>query len=745
MNSLLQLKGRFQHIDNPNKGFGSPGLGNDSYQIEHLRDLLQQLEKIDDRWSSKEKIFESKSALLSVEYNRVIPKSKRISGFLSEGNKSSNNSIVGARYGVSQDNTKIWHIITHFVSLDILKKSVDDLRGIISKLENVPMIDQNLIEKINEKDKDIVFDVPKTTAIKYLVDASSIERFFVSDEVDLEDNNSIITLYNTNIDTTTLLGKLGIVTSKANILDNDTVYLSESDVRLLKTQAPYLISMEVEDLTKLADDSCLSKDITKNTIQIPKPKNEPIIGVIDTLFDDRVYFSEWVEYRNMLDEDIPTTPKDFEHGTAVSSIIVDGASINPNIDDKCGRFRVRHFGVATSGKFSSFSVLKSIEAIMLKNQDIKVWNLSLGSDKEINPNSISPEGYILDKLQHKYDVIFIVSGTNDNQNTMKKRIGSPADSINSIVVNSVDHKNKPASYTRMGPVLSFYRKPDIAYFGGDTTKAITVCEPLGQSQRLGTSFAAPWIARKMAYLIHILGFNKEVAKALIIDSAIGWEKSILDYKCVGFGVVPTRIDDIINCKNDEIRFVMSGKAQKYTTYNYRLPVPVSKDKHPYIAKATLCYFPSCLRSCGVDYTSTEFSFKFGVLTNKDGKDSIKSINDDKQDEDGHMYLEKTARKWYRKWDNIKHIKEHCSSRKLPKTMHSTRMWGISITTKERDDERHGDNMPFGVVVTLKALDNKNRINEFIRNCDLSGWLVERIDIENKIELFNKIEEEVEFE
>lgn len=35
-------------------------------------------------------------------------------------------------------------------------------------------------------------------------------------------------------------------------------------------------------------------------INIPKPNNEATIGVIDTLFDDRVYFSEWVEYHDLV-------------------------------------------------------------------------------------------------------------------------------------------------------------------------------------------------------------------------------------------------------------------------------------------------------------------------------------------------------------------------------------------------------------------------------------------------------------
>jgi len=74
-------------------------------------------------------------------------------------------------------------------------------------------------------------------------------------------------------------------------------------------------------------------------IHIPSPSIEPTIGVIDTLFDSSVYFSEWVDYHDMVDKNIPKDPKDYQHGTAVTSIIVDGVRLNPWLDDGCGRLR----------------------------------------------------------------------------------------------------------------------------------------------------------------------------------------------------------------------------------------------------------------------------------------------------------------------------------------------------------------------------------------------------------------------
>ena len=165
---------------------------------------------------------------------------------------------------------------------------------------------------------------------------------------------------------------------------------------------------------------------------------------------------------------------------------------------------------------------------------------------EIEKNFISPVAYLLDKLQYKYDIIFVVAGTNKNKELNQTFIGSPADSINSLVVNSVDFSKAPASYSRRGPVLSFYKKPDVSYYGGDKDKELTVYNGLkGDVKNSGTSFAAPWISRKLAYLIHIMGMTREVAKALIIDSAIQWNKNDNINDTIGYGVVPIKISDII--------------------------------------------------------------------------------------------------------------------------------------------------------------------------------------------------------
>jgi hypothetical protein len=391
--------------------------------------------------------------------------------------------------------------------------------------------------------------------------------------------------------------------------------------------------------------------------------------------------------------------------------------------------------------------MKAIEEIVTSNPDIRVWNLSLGSIREINPNFISPEAAMLDKLQYENNVIFIIAGTNksDSESKIEKMIGSPADSINAIVVNSVNGKGSPATYSRKGLVLSFFNKPDVSSYGGDKDGYIRVCTPTGEGLCSGTSYAAPWVTRKVAYLIEVLGLSREVAKALIVDAAAGWNgigNNMRLAPLVGHGIVPKRIEDIVKSDDDEIKFIVSGVSKKWDTYTYNLPVPIDKSKHPFVAKATLCYFPSCSINQGVDYTDTELDIGFGRI--KDGgikpiNKNYQSVNDGKK----HYIYEGSARKLYRKWDNTKHIGELFTNKVQARDVCGTGMWGLSIKAKERLNKR-SEGINFGLVVTLKEINGHNRIDEFIQHCELHGWLVNRVDIENRIDIHNKAQEVITF-
>lgn len=749
MNNILQLKGQFQKRENTGGGGPINLPKGKMVSAAHLRELIQQLKSVYRYWENR---FEIGGTLVSAYYYHIVAKSNRLKTLLGEGSKSPNESVRGVRFIQEDDETKK-HVFTHFVSRQIIQDTIEKLELALKIVERDygDRISHDDIEAINKgryKDK----KPARTVFVKIIVDAYYLERFGVDQEYEKREitNDSIITIYKTGVDTISLLSKFGIDMINAQMLNDTTLRLTPDEIKILQDKAPYLIAMDVVDFSKISfDEPDYLKEEQEKILSIPKPGNEPVIGVIDTQFDELVYFHEWVDYRKVIRDDFDLCPEDYIHGTEVSSIIVDGPSFNPNLDDGCGRFRVRHFGVSVAKGFSSFTILKMIRNIVMENPDIKVWNLSLGSAMEIHENFISPEAAELDRIQSEYDVIFVIAGTNKPKNEKKKdmRIGAPADSLNSLVVNAVDFHGKQSSYTRTGPVLSFFHKPDVSYYGGDGPDKIIVCDPLGKAYVTGTSFAAPWITRKIAYLIYVMGLNREVAKALIIDSAAGWKKSdIPTLNRTGYGIVPKRIEEILQSQDDEIRFIMTGTIEDFETYTYNIPVPQDMKGFPYFARATLAYFPKSDRNQGVDYTGTEMDIHFGRIQEKNGKPTIKSIDQNRQSEDGPIILyEEEARQMYRKWDNIKHIKESVKSNARSRKVYGAGMWGLSIKTKERAQVKAGRGLQFGVVITLKEMNGVNRIDEFVKLCMMRGWIVNELIIENQIDIYVKAEEEIEFE
>ena len=102
--------------------------------------------------------------------------------------------------------------------------------------------------------------------------------------------------------------------------------------------------------------------------------------------------------------------------------------------------------------------------MVLSNKNIKVQNISLSSNQEINDNFISAEPSTLDQMQFDNNVILVVVGINKPSKDIVK-IGSLADSVNNIVVNAVTKSGLSIKYIRKRLILSFFAKTDISYYG----------------------------------------------------------------------------------------------------------------------------------------------------------------------------------------------------------------------------------------------------------------------------------------
>lgn len=145
---------------------------------------------------------------------------------------------------------------------------------------------------------------------------------------------------------------------------------------------------------------------------------------------------------------------------------------------------------------------------------------------------------------------------------------------------------------------------------------------------------------------------------------------------------------------------------------------------------------------GVDYTNRELSLAFGRITDK-GR--IEDINDNVQDDEGKPVDERKSRAEFRKWENTKFISKVLKDKLKPKISYGERLWGITITSKERLATRTKSHLSFGAVITLKELKGVNRIDAFIKACRLRGYIVTNLDVQQRVDIYNATQEEIVFD
>ena len=290
MNTLLTLQGK-SFTPKSATGRGPITIPADSIvTLNHLNELYTSLERVKEYWSNNTIID---GVLVSVYYNRVLAKSNRIDGFFNvgDGNAIPNETIVGAKF--SNDKSK--HIITHYISKEVLDKTIEHTKKVITIFKDyftsAPMTSMVFSDssKFNQIDYS-KYGLSKSKFKQYLRDACFVKGFGV-EQADMSTvRNSIVTIYDVKTNLLTLLKQLDIDVSEANIMDQTTVLLDEKNIELLLLKAPYLVSMIVEDFSTLSPENFYNDENTFYN-NLPFPTNEPIIGVIDTLFDDRVYFN----------------------------------------------------------------------------------------------------------------------------------------------------------------------------------------------------------------------------------------------------------------------------------------------------------------------------------------------------------------------------------------------------------------------------------------------------------------------
>lgn len=690
--------------------------------------------------------------IFQINFKTIISKSKRLSKLF-----NADSYMVGSFYrhetksGRTIPKHSMVFYFNDFEKAELIVRKMNCVKEKLDKKYN-GRIDKSNWKLINENE---FVNQSKEYNQRLILDLSRIEGFDFPDKPSITDDEMMVHFY---VVPKGLLEKMNVIISSFH---NNTAILKDKVIAKINSEAPYFMAFAHNAYINQPQN--VEIEVEREVPFLPSPTDEDYIGVLDTDFDNNCYLGEWVESVDLRSDIYKETADINEkfHGTEVCSLVVHGNDLNEDLglQDNCGYFRVKHFTIANKKHTSTKEILKNIEKAVRENRNVKVWNLSLGTVAEINEHYISPVAELVDKLQAEYkDIIFVVAATNNEDTTAiyssDYKIGSPADSINSLVVGSVKLSERaPASYSRKGGVLEYYIKPDVSYFGGDDNQKIYAYNGFKIRGVSGTSFAAPLVARKVAYIMYTLKLNRDVAKALIIDSACKWD-NYDNPLYIGRGIVPDTIQEIVNPQENEIRFVYSDSLKQFSSSDYTLPIPLNKDHNlNFRARALMSYCTQCNVNYGVDYTNVEVDLKFGSI--KDGK--IKPLKHDYQ-YDGNMPIEeKDARKAFAKWDNVKRIVS-VNQKKFGDGWASDNKWGFNLYTVFRNkytrldgetikysEEKNKYDFKFGVVVTLKSLDGKDHSDEFFKMVQGSSWDIKEIHVINKTKLYQEAKETLVFE
>jgi hypothetical protein len=267
------------------------------------------------------------------------------------------------------------------------------------------------------------------------------------------------------------------------------------------------------------------------------PMSFPIVGVVDSGVTSSIpELEKWIYGRERL---VAKEEENTYHGTFVAGLLIWGHVLNSGYPE-VGRHPCRILDIhalpntdptfGAVGTITEAELLQDLQQVLAKySNEVRVWNLSLGSDEICSLDRFSDFAVQLDNLQQAFGVTFVIAAGNyekspllgyprDDKNAEAYRITSPADSVLGVTVGSIsqlDHpgsgtrRGEPSPFSRSGPGPNYVIKPDLVHFGGNI--GLDFKHSLGVTsldngprvvEDIGTSFATPLVARQLASIHH---------------------------------------------------------------------------------------------------------------------------------------------------------------------------------------------------------------------------------------------------
>lgn len=291
--------------------------------------------------------------------------------------------------------------------------------------------------------------------------------------------------------------------------------------------------------------------------------------------------------------DLTTADRDEEyvaHGTLVTSAalyghIQVGRALAPppaHVD----HFRVLPASPGVDSTDEPYWVLDQISNVLRGSpKRWKIVNLSLGPDnstvdEDDDVNRFTAE---IDQLADELGITFVVAAGNEGQEEVSwlgdDRVMAPADGVNVIGVGACDDvapaEASRASYSCVGPGRPGLRVAPlgVAFGGSDSYEFIGADAGGALQSSMGTSFAAPTVARGLATLLGVTDYSANLGRGLAAHFAESPSKR--DLVQVGYGRLREDYRPLLDCPPTTMTVVVNDVIERGTTRAYALPYPAA--------------------------------------------------------------------------------------------------------------------------------------------------------------------------
>lgn len=350
----------------------------------------------------------------------------------------------------------------------------------------------------------------------------------------------------------------------------------------------------------------------------------PIVGIVDGGMTDSFYnpAQAWRARKLVSDAGANT-----DHGNMVTSIVVQGHKMNPNLSLHplyCRFGTAQAIGKGVSN-INFTQIVIYLDYLMSVYRDTQVWNFSFNSTIECDDLHINPLSHAIAILAREHQVLPVISIGNKTAQNATNRMAPPSDCEAAIAVAGRQHDSHgnpgaASSSSLIGPGPAGMLKPDLSHFstvvvGGGTTET-------------GTSFAAPLISSLAAHtMMRLRAASPDAAKAMLIHCA-----DLTTFSAeLGFGT-PKADHFPWECPPGLFTIQWTEKVRSGVAYYWELPIPPSlrktgKLKGMAMLTAILNPHPLAGSPYGEDYFGAriESSLQYERGVREDGTPDFKSL------------------------------------------------------------------------------------------------------------------------